>query len=143
MTKVAAPNSHHLTLSNNSQTESCKIVKTTYAEQFLCSSDREDKNRSTQRAEVYHTNVQTKIGISAQTTSVIKQSAPTVSAPGEESKWQQTPRCFLCSTETSEKRHFLYNCDNYQRWTPEEKRKYHYSSLVLPELLAISLCRRL
>ena len=99
-----------------------QVVKTTFAERFLCSSDRGEKNRSTQRAKVHHTNVQTKTGNSATTTSIITRSAPAASAPSEASKWQQSPRCFMCSTETSEKRHFLYNCDNYQRLTPEEKR---------------------
>ena len=98
-----------------------QVVKTTFAERFLCSSDRGEKNRSTQRAKVHHTNVQTKTGNSATTTSIITRSAPVASAPSEASKWQQSPRCFMCSTETSEKRH-LYNCDNYQRLTPEEKR---------------------
>ena len=99
-----------------------QVVKTTFAERFLCSSDRGEKNRSTQRAKVHHTNVQTKTGNLATTTSIITRSAPAASAPSEASKWQQSPRCFMCSTETSEKRHFLYNCDNYQRLTPEEKR---------------------
>ena len=99
-----------------------QVVKTTFAERFLCSYDRREKNRSTQRAKVHHTNVQTKTGNSATTTSIITRSAPAASAPSEASKWQQSPRCFMCSTETSEKRHFLYNCDNYQRLTPEEKR---------------------
>ena len=99
-----------------------QVVKTTFAERFLCSSDRGEKNRSTQRAKVHHTNVQTKTGNSATTTSIITRSAPAASAPSEASKWQQSPRCFMCSIETSEKRHFLYNCDNYQRLTPEEKR---------------------
>ena len=99
-----------------------QVVKTTFAERFFCSSDRGEKNRSTQRAKVHHTNVQTKTGNSATTTSIITRSAPAASAPSEASEWQQSPRCFMCSTETSEKRHFLYNCDNYQRLTPEEKR---------------------
>ena len=34
-----------------------QIVKTTFAERFLCSPDREEKNRPTQRAKVHHTNV--------------------------------------------------------------------------------------
>ena len=83
-----------------------QVVKTTFAERFLCSSDRGEKNRSTQRAKVHHTNVQTKTGNSATTTSIITRSAPAASAPSEASKWQQSPRCFMCSTETSEKRHF-------------------------------------
>ena len=98
-----------------------QVVKITFAERFLCSSDRGERNRSTQRAKVHHTNVQTKTGNSATTTSMITRSTPTASAPSEESKQQQSPKCFLCSIETSEKRHFLYNCDNYQRLTPEEK----------------------
>ena len=36
-----------------------QVVKTTFAERFLCSFDRGEKNRCTQRAKVHHTNVQT------------------------------------------------------------------------------------
>ena len=53
---------------------------------------------------------------------MITRSTPIASAPSKASKWQQSLRCFLCSTKISEKRHFLYNCDNYQRLTLEEKR---------------------
>ena len=114
-----------------------QVVKTTFAERFLCSSDRGEKNRSTQRAKVHHTNVQTKTGNSATTTSIITRSAPAASAPSEASKWQQSPRCFMCSTETSEKRHFLYNCDNYQRLTPEENETLLFRLIVA--LIACSL----
>ena len=114
-----------------------QVVKTTFAERFLCSSDRGEKNRSTQRAKVHHTNVQTKTGNSATTTSIITRSAPAASAPSEAYKWQQSPRCFMCSTETSEKRHFLYNCDNYQR-LPQKKNETLLFRLIVA-LIACSL----
>ena len=76
-----------------------QVVKTTFAERFLCSSDRGERNRSTQRAKVHHPNVQTKTGNSATTTSMITRSTSTASAPSGASKWQQSPRWFLCSTK--------------------------------------------
>ena len=84
-----------------------QVVKTTFAERFLCSSDRGEKNRSIQRAKVHHTNVQNKTRNSEPKPYAITRSTPTPSAPSEASKLQQSPRCFLCSTEISEKRHFL------------------------------------
>ena len=119
-----------------------QAVKTTFAERFLCSSDRGERNRSTQRAKVHHTNVQTKTGNSA-TTSMITRSTPTASAPSEASEWQQSPRCFLCSTEISDKRHFLHNCLNYQRLTPEEKRNAIIQAHRCLNCVQSSLCRKL
>ena len=44
-----------------------QVVKTNFGQQFLCSYNRRDKNWSTQKTKVHHTNVQTKTRILAQT----------------------------------------------------------------------------
>ena len=71
-----------------------QVVKTTFAERFLCSSDTGEKNRSTQRTKVHHTNAQTKIGNLATTTSMIRRSTPTASAPSEASKMAAISKVF-------------------------------------------------
>ena len=98
------------------------VVKTTFAERFLCSSfEQGNRSRPLQKVKIHQANIQNQKETSIQTTPLTTCTQRKPHVADEANKQNQSPKCFICSSERVEKRHFLYNCDNYLSLTPEEK----------------------
>ena len=99
-----------------------KRINTTFAQRFLgLAGDKTDKSRLPAKVRVHQTNFETKLNSAVSKTVAAKPN--TRRLPAEMIPSKTLPICFVCSSEKSENRHFLFNCAIYSNLSPQRRQE--------------------